>query len=147
MMMDCYYHHSSSSSFSSSSSPSPLLLFDSSVSLASAEFADVIGQLALLGSVGFGMAYSKTIDPDWHYEYKVGNDYACSNSDVGLLEVTPVSVLERVSFGGRYIFVCSFRFHHRSCITCIIIIIRHILFPRRDRTPTPLPLPFPNREI
>ena len=86
-------------------SSSTLLLADPTVLLASSEIADVIGQLALLGSVGFGMAYSKANDPDWHYEYRAGNDYAArgaagggdGTSDVALLEVSPISVLEKVS--------------------------------------------------
>ncbi|KAL3827296.1 hypothetical protein ACHAXA_005042 [Cyclostephanos tholiformis] len=72
----------------------------SSLLLASSEVADVLGQLALLGSVGFGV-YSGARDANWHYEYKAGNDaYAGGGddglSDVALLEVSPISVLEKV---------------------------------------------------
>ena len=72
-----------------------------------------LGSLALLGSVGFGMAFSNVNDPDWSYEYKVGNDghYVSGGgnrgnrsmtggtaTDLALLEESPLSVMEKVSF-------------------------------------------------
>mmetsp|Transcript_10009 Transcript_10009/g.21107 ORF Transcript_10009/g.21107 Transcript_10009/m.21107 type:complete len:272 (+) Transcript_10009:220-1035(+) len=35
---------------------------------------DGIGSLALIGSVGFGIAYSNAENKNWSYEYKVGNE-------------------------------------------------------------------------
>ena len=75
-----------------------------------------LGSLALLGSVGFGMAFSNVNDPNWSYEYKVGNDghyvsggggggnrgsgsmTAGTATDLALLEESPLSVMEKVSF-------------------------------------------------
>lgn len=62
-----------------------------------------LGSLALLGSVGFGLAFSNLNDPNWSYEYKVGNDgnyvggSATATADLALLEESPVSVMEKVS--------------------------------------------------
>jgi hypothetical protein len=69
--------------------------------LASSEVAEALGSLALLGSVGFGV-FSGMRDPDFHYEYKVGNDAFVVGdggvaSDLALLEVSPIPILERVS--------------------------------------------------
>lgn len=75
-----------------------------------------LGSLALLGSVGFGMAYSNLNDPNWSYEYKVGNDghyvggsgggsadtataAAAAAADLALLEESPRSIIEKVSGG------------------------------------------------
>jgi len=61
-----------------------------------------LGSLALLGSVGFGLAFSNWNDPNWSYEYKVGNDgnyvggSATATADLALLEESPVSVMEKV---------------------------------------------------
>ena len=59
--------------------------------------AETFGSLALLGSVGFGV-FSGMKDPDWSYEYKVGNEYSEGGSDLALLEESPTSVLEKVSY-------------------------------------------------
>ena len=61
-----------------------------------------LGSLALLGSVGFGLAFSNLNDPNWSYEYKVGNDghyvggSATATADLALLEESPVSIMEKV---------------------------------------------------
>mmetsp|Transcript_19866 Transcript_19866/g.43100 ORF Transcript_19866/g.43100 Transcript_19866/m.43100 type:complete len:277 (+) Transcript_19866:317-1147(+) len=61
------------------------------------DVAEVFGSLALLGSVGFGV-FSGLKDPDWSYEYKVGNDAFSGegSDDLALLGESPVSVLEKV---------------------------------------------------
>ncbi len=67
-----------------------------------------LGSLALLGSVGFGMAFSNLNDPNWSYEYKVGNDghyvsggngsmNTATTADLALLEECPGSLMEKVS--------------------------------------------------
>ncbi len=62
--------------------------------------------MALLGSVGFGLAFSNLNDPNWSYEYKVGNDghYVSGGGiggggadDLALLEESPGSIMEKVS--------------------------------------------------
>lgn len=69
---------------------------------------DGLGSLALLGSVGFGLAFSNLNDPNWSYEYKVGNDghYVSGGgsggsggggADLALLEESPGSIMEKVS--------------------------------------------------
>lgn len=66
-----------------------------------------LGSLALLGSVGFGMAFSNLNDPTWSYEYKVGNDghyvsggngsmTTATSADLALLEECPGSVMEKI---------------------------------------------------
>lgn len=60
-----------------------------------AELFGSLGSLALLGSVGFGV-FSGMKDPDWSYEYKVGNDAFSGDDDLALLGESPVSVLEKV---------------------------------------------------
>ena len=69
--------------------------------LASSEVAEALGSLALLSSVGFGV-FSGMKDTNFHYEYKVGNDGTFVGgggvaSDLALLEVSPIPVLEKVS--------------------------------------------------
>ena len=56
--------------------------------------AEALGQLALLSSVGFGVAYSNANNKDWSYEYKVDNDY----SDLAVLGESADSVREKVRF-------------------------------------------------
>ena len=58
---------------------------------------ETLGSLALLGSVGFGVAVSKQNNKDWSYEYKPGSGYVEGGSDLALLEEDPVSVVEKVS--------------------------------------------------
>lgn len=55
------------------------------------EFADTLGSLALLGSVGFGVAFSNSSQKDWSYEYKPGNEL----SDLAVLGESPASVAEK----------------------------------------------------
>lgn len=55
---------------------------------------EALGQLALLSSVGFGVAYSNANNKDWSYEYKVDNDY----SDLAVLGESADSVREKVRF-------------------------------------------------
>lgn len=50
-----------------------------------------LGQLALIGSVGLGVAYSNTNNKDWSYEYKVGNEL----SDLAVLGESATSVMEK----------------------------------------------------
>ena len=59
------------------------------------DLVEALGQLALLGSVGFGVAMGNINNPDWSYEYKVGNEY--SNSDLAMIGESDTSVLEKVS--------------------------------------------------
>jgi len=58
------------------------------------DLVEALGQLALLGSVGFGVAMGNINNPDWSYEYKVGNEY--SNSDLAMIGESDTSVLEKV---------------------------------------------------
>ena len=55
-----------------------------------------VGGLALLGSVGFGVASGHL--SDWDYEYKAGNEEAKlkygNNADLALMEVSPEEVAE-----------------------------------------------------
>ena len=55
---------------------------------------EALGQLALLSSVGFGVAYSNANNKDWSYEYKVDNDY----SDLAVLGESADSVREKVRY-------------------------------------------------
>ena len=64
------------------------------------EFTDAIGYLALLGSVGFGVAFSNSSQKDWSYEYKPGNEL----SDLAVLGESPVSVAERVNDNYHIVF-------------------------------------------
>lgn len=57
------------------------------------EFADTLGSLALLGSVGFGVAFSNSSQKDWSYEYKPGNEL----SDLAVLGESPASVAEKAT--------------------------------------------------
>ena len=84
----------------------PEAAMESSTIITSLEgIIDGLGSLALLGSVGFGLAFSNLNDPNWSYEYKVGNDghYVSGGSgggggaDVALLEESPGSIMEKVS--------------------------------------------------
>lgn len=89
----------------SSSSSSPLLL-------AYSEVAEALGSLALLGSLGFGV-FGGMRDPNFHYEYKVGNDGTFVGggggvaSDLALLEVSPFPLLEEVSLFPRLSLRCD----------------------------------------
>lgn len=68
--------------------------------LAYSEVAEALGSLALLSSLGFGV-FSGMRDPNFHYEYKVGNDGTFVGgggvADLALLEVSPFPLLEEVS--------------------------------------------------
>jgi hypothetical protein len=88
----------------SSSSSSPLLL-------AYSEVAEALGSLALLGSLGFGV-FGGMRDPNFHYEYKVGNDGTFVGgggvaSDLALLEVSPFPLPEEVSLFPRLSLRCD----------------------------------------
>ena len=89
----------------SSSSSSPLLL-------AYSAGAEALGSLALLGSLGFGV-FGGMRDPNFHYEYKVGNDGTFVGggggvaSDLALLEVSPFPLLEEVSLFPRLSLRCD----------------------------------------
>lgn len=71
-----------------------------SSSLVTSDLVEGLGQLALIGSVGLGVAFSKKENRDFKYEYKPGNEYselrAGGTKDLALLEVDPVSVAEKV---------------------------------------------------
>lgn len=72
-------------------------IFEASSSIVTSSGGDLVealGQLALLGSVGFGVAMGNINNPDWSYEYKVGNEY--SNSDLAMIGESDTSVLEKV---------------------------------------------------
>jgi hypothetical protein len=90
----------------SSSSSSPLLL-------AYSEVAEALGSLALVGSLGFGV-FGGMRDPNFHYEYKVGNDGTFVGgggggvaSDLALLEVSPFPLPEEVSLFPRLSLRCD----------------------------------------
>ena len=68
------------------------------------DLVEALGQLALLGSVGFGVAMGNINNPDWSYEYKVGNEY--SNSDLAMIGESDTSVLEKVSI--ICVYMCLF---------------------------------------
>ncbi|KAL7555270.1 hypothetical protein ACHAWF_019012 [Thalassiosira exigua] len=70
---------------------------DSSSALVSSGFVESLGSLALLGSVGVGVAYSNAQNKDWSYEYKFGNEYSAESAagDLALLEEDPASVSEK----------------------------------------------------
>ena len=81
-------------------------IFEASSSIVTSSGGDLVealGQLALLGSVGFGVAMGNINNPDWSYEYKVGNEY--SNSDLAMIGESDTSVLEKVSII-CYVCVC-----------------------------------------
>ena len=64
---------------------------------ASADFVEGLGQLALIGSIGFGVVMGKRENADWSYEYKVGNELSEGEADLALIEESPASVMEKVS--------------------------------------------------
>lgn len=76
--------------------PDPVALtsaIQTSSVLTSLDPAEALGQLALLSSVGFGVAYSNANNKDWSYEYKVDNDY----SDLAVLGESADSVREKAT--------------------------------------------------
>ena len=77
--------------------PDPSSLESSSIQT-SVDIVSTFGALALLGSVGFGVA-SGAKDDDWDYEYTPGNEeaklkYGNNNADLALMEVSPEEVAE-----------------------------------------------------
>lgn len=68
-----------------------------SSSVVTSAVMESLGSLALLGSVGFGIAYSNVQNKDWSYEYKIGNEYSEGAQDLALLEEDPESISEKVS--------------------------------------------------
>ena len=88
--------------------PDPSTLESSSIQT-SVDIVSTFGALALLGSVGFGVA-SGAKDDDWDYEYTPGNEEAKlkygNNADLALMEVSPKEVAEDIVkvCGCRYVY-------------------------------------------
>jgi hypothetical protein len=99
--------------------PDPSTLESSSIQTSVADIVSTFGALALLGSVGFGVASGAK--DDWDYEYKPGNEeaklkYGNNVADLALMEVSPKEVAEdmvKVCVVDMYNIVC--------CLSCFIV--------------------------
>ncbi len=69
----------------------------------------MLGSLALLGSVGYGVMTGMK-DEDWDYEYKAGNEeavrkYGDGAADLAIIGVSPEEVAAAAKVGAIYMYM------------------------------------------